>query len=197
MPVAANMTDAVQWVLYDTLLTAAAANTLAQYTFFQVPIGGAKTKAQTNMEQVSRLADPDYFNCQAVGFEFAPNMVKVDIDQFLNAYYCEFWVGQKVYAEGPLSVFPSGAGLSGATTRNNEGTFSNGLPTLGNCFDLRLPAGVAGADGITGITILQGQQFQFRVIGTPFALAAAAAPMNGAGLILKTYLFGIKYRAVQ
>lgn len=195
-PVAANQSDVLPWQLYDRVTTAAAANTAAQYTFFQQPIGAAgKTKEDTNLEQVQRLPDPQWMNVTSIGFYFTTDMIKTDVDAFLNDYYYEFWVGQKVYSEGPLQCAPSGYGLYGVTTRNNEGGFSNGMPAAANTLDLRLPAPIG--DGNTGVTILQGQQFNVRVIGTPFALAAAAAPTNGAGLNLMCFLVGIISRSVQ
>ena len=208
-PIAPNQADILPWILYDNNVTAAAANTAVLYTFFNVPIGTAgKTKANTNLTQVSRLEDPQWFNCIGLGFYFASNMIKIDIDQFLNLYFQEFVIGQKIYSEGPLQCFPAGAGLSGMTTRNNEGGFSNGQPNLGNIYDLRLPAGLhlgkdrdSGmdivADGLIGHTILQSQAFRVDIRGTAFALAAAAAPGNGTGLSLSCYLYGILSRGVQ
>lgn len=198
MPVVPNMTNILPWVIYDRVVAAAAANTAARNTFFNLPIGAAgKTKEDTNLQQVMQLPAPEIMNVYSIGFAFMSDMVKVDIDAFLNDYYMEFWVGDRVYAEGPLQCFPGGTGVDGATTRNNEGSFSNGVPVLGNVWDLRLPVGIPGADGITGVPILQGESFQVLVIGTPFALSAAAAPNNGVGLDLMCYLTGIKSRAVQ
>lgn len=204
MPIMANTADIVNWWLYDRNVVAAGANTGARIVYFNVPIGGAgKTKEDTNLEQVQRLADPQWMNVTHIGFFFHPNMFKVDIDLFLADYYYEFWVGQKVYIEGPLQCAPGGAGMYGFDTRNNEAGISNGMPLLSNMMDLRLPAGadigtdVASgvnvvANGITGIQILQGQSFHVDVIGTPVAMNAL-----GTGLNLMCYLYGILSRAVQ
>lgn len=195
-PIAPNQADIVNWILYDRVVTAAAANTAVQYTFFQQPIGTAgKLKEDTNLEQVQRLPDPQWFNTYTLGFYFDSEMVKVDIDSFLKDYYFEFWVGQKIYLEGPLQAAPSGYGLYGASTKNNEGAWANGYPAQANVFDFRVPPPMG--DGVTGVTILQGQQFQVRVIGTAFALGAAAAPLNGIGLDLMCILTGVLSRGVQ
>ena len=208
-PIAPNQADILPWIFYDRNTTGAGVNSLAQYTFFNVPIGtGGKVQADTNLTQVSRLNDPQWFNCTALGFYFTSNMVKADIDGLLNAYYHQFTIGDKIYATGPLQCFPGGAGLQGVDTRNNEGTYSNGQANLGNVYDLRLPAGLqlgvdasSGvpivADGLIGQTILQGQNFNDQVIGTPFALSAAAAPNNGVGLNFMCFLYGILSRGVQ
>jgi len=208
-PIMPNMTDLIIDYEWDKNVTAAAANTLAQYTFFNVPIGAGapvKTKNETSLEQVSVLTAPEWMNVWKLGFYFCPAMVMADIATFLNNYYFEFWVGNKIYAQGPLSCAPSGFGVMGTTTRNNEGTYAlggatqGGVPNVG--FDLRLPAGFSLADGtvtngLMGVTILQSQTFTVKVFGLPFALQAAAAPMNGTGLSLECFLYGIKSRGVQ
>lgn len=196
-PIQPNAADVVQWQLYDRQTTAAAATTAALYTFFNVPIGGAKTKADTNLEQVSRLSDPQFMNVQSIGFYFTGNMVKIDVDQFLNNYWYEFWVGQKIYSEGPLQSAASGYGLNGYTTMNNIGTNNLGNPNGTHLqFNLVLPPPVG--DGLNGVSILQGQTFYVKVFaGATFALAAAAAPTNGIGLNLMCFLTGILSRGVQ
>lgn len=191
MPIAPNMVDPVVWCLYDTIVTAAGNNTLPEYQFFNGI--GNRTKAATNVEQPQTLPDPQWFNVWSIGFQFATNMLKADIDLFLRSYYYEFWVGEKVYAEGPLETAPSGVGLHGATAVTNEAAWSNGLPTVHNLIDLRLPPPLG--DGIIGITILQGQRFRVKVIGTAFQLTAAAN--GGTGLFARCYLFGVLSRGVQ
>lgn len=204
-PIMPNMADLVMDFEWDRITAAAAANTAVSYTFFNAPIGtGAKIKADTSLEQVSVLTAPEWMNVWSVGFYFTSDMVKTDIDHMLNNYWFEFWVGNKAYAQGPLQVAPCGFGLTGALTRNNEGTFRGTSDLFTNVpgFDLRLPAGLQLADGSTtnglmGVTILQAQTFTVRLYGTSFALSAAAAPNNGVGLNLMAYLYGIKSRGVQ
>lgn len=207
-PIAANQADLVNWPLYDRITAAAGATTSASLTFFQVPIGtSGKTKTDTNLEQVSRLPDPQFYNATHIGFAFAPTMILPDIIAFLNAYYYEFWVGEKRYAEGPLQLAPSGTGLTGSTNITaaiTQQTWSNGYP-MGQSvmFDLRLPAGFQMgtyiADGQTGITILQGQTFTVRLYagsGTGITLTASGGT-GGTGLNLQCFLLGILSRGVQ
>ena len=202
-PIVPNTADYVPWVLYDRNVTAAAANTANRYTFFNVPIGTAgKIKADTNLEQVMQLSAPEWMSVTHLGFYFTSRMAKVDIDQFLDNYWYEFWIGDRIYAEGPLQVAPSGFGLTGVTTQNAQSVFTPSTP-LGTSvmWDCRLPAGLQlgniVADGIFGHTILQGQKFNVQVQGTPYALAAAGAPLFGGGLNMMCYLIGIKSRGVQ
>jgi hypothetical protein len=202
-PIVPNTADYVPWMLYDRVITAAAANTLNRYTFFNVPIGTAgKIKADTNLEQVMQLSAPEWMSVTHIGFYFCGNMTKLDIVGMLDNYWFEFWIGDRIYAEGPLQMAPSGAGLTGMTTRNAEATFASGNPLgTGVMWDCRLPAGLmlgnVVTDGILGHTILQGQKFNVQVQGTPFALLAAAGQTYGTGLNMMCYLVGLKSRGVQ
>src|SRR5690242_10840245 len=54
-PIEEGRADIVPWILYDRQFTAAGSTTAIEYDFFTTPIGGTKTKQDTNMEQVSVL----------------------------------------------------------------------------------------------------------------------------------------------
>lgn len=204
-PIMPNSADIVNWVLYDRFTFVAGATIPNRFQFFTAPIGGAKTKVDTNLELVQQLAAPLWMNVVGVGFWISSNTIKLDIDLFMNSSYMEFWVGQKVYLEGPLQCFPAAAGLGGVTTNTNESVYTNGVPQVGNYFDVRLPAGLGlggntVADGLIGITILQNQQFHVDIkadAGGATLTAAAAVPTPGAGLQVMCYLYGILSRGVQ
>lgn len=218
-PIQPNTADIVNWVLYDRI-TFAPATTIPQLVrLFVTPIGsGAKTKVDTNLEQVSRLPDPQWFNCTGLGFFFNSNAAPADIQAFLATEYMEFWVSQKVYLEGPLQCFPSGAGLFGtaaidtvAAAGNYSVITTNGWPNVHNLYDVRLPAGLnlgvndqgtmVTADGLIGITILQGQSFRVELKadggGATLVAASGVTPINGTGLTVSCYLHGILSRGVQ
>lgn len=209
-PIAPGQADLVQWTLYDRQTNAQATTVPTKFTFFNVPIGtNNKTKADTNIEQVMRLPDPEWMNVVGLGFYFASNMIKADIDGFLNTYFMEFWVSSKVYLEGPFQCYPAAAGIMGATTQNSLGVFTNGVPRTDNFFDVRLPAGLqlglddAGqgimTDGLIGITILQGQSFKVdcQAPAGGLALTSTATNAQATGLNLMCYAYGIKSRGVQ
>lgn len=229
-PIAANQADIVYWVLYDRIFIAAGQNVPAKISYFQVPQGQTittgvttytKSKQDTNMTQVSVLEAPQWMNTIGLGFYFGQNMVFADISGVMNTSYLEYWVTAKIYAEGPLQIFPAGAGLYGVSTTADAHVMSNGWPINTNVFDLRLPAGIhlgtgtddTGAtvpittDGLMGITILQSQTFHVdqkadTPAGTPFftvpvTLAAGAATPPGQGLNSMCYLYGILSRGVQ
>jgi hypothetical protein len=213
-PIAPNQADILPWILYDFANVPPNTAVPATLTLFNTPIGqgvgfagGVKTKTDTNLEQVSRLPDPQWFNCTHLGIYFHSTMLKADIDQFLARGYFEFWIGQKVYAEGKIQKYPAGSGLYGMSTNTTEAAWQNGWPMGANLYDLRLPAGMnlgidrdTGqpiiTDGIVGQTILQGQQF-FLKIFFPNSFTTAASTSNGTGVNLWVFLDGILSRGVQ
>ena len=218
-PISPNQADYVNWVLYDRI-SFAAGSVIPQLTkLFVAPIGsGAKTKVDTNLEQVSTLTAPQWFNCTGVSIYFDPNTVPIDLANFIHTEYMEFWVSQKVYLEGPLDVFPQSGGLINSSWGNmaNAATnfvtnSTNGWPSIHNMYDTRLPAGLplgldsngsaVMADGIIGITILQSQTFnvQFKADGGGATMAASpgAVPYVGVGLTVSARLHGILSRGVQ
>jgi hypothetical protein len=206
-PIAPNQADIVKWILYDRFQFASGTTVPNNFKFFTSPIGqNGKTKVDTNMEQVQRLADPLWFNTEGIGFFFGGPNDPTDINGFLDTEYMEYWVGQKVYLEGPVQCFPGGAGLQMAAAGVLDYRFAtNGVPRTDNVFDVRLPAGIhlgtdtAGnsivTDGLIGITILQGQQFRVEMQAPAGGFALEAAP--GSGLNVMCYLYGILSRGVQ
>jgi hypothetical protein len=207
-PIAPNQADIVKWVLYDRFQFAPGTTVPSNFKFFTQPIGtNAKTKIDTNLDQVQRLPDPLWYNTEGIGFYFSALNTLADINAFLQSEYMEYWVGQKVYVEGPIQCFPSGAGLFGSA--QTQIALVNGVPRADNVFDVRLPAGIhLGADannvpiitdGLIGVTILQGQQFRVEMNAPSggAALSAAAATPPGNGLTIMCYLYGILSRGVQ
>lgn len=217
-PIAANQADYVNWVIYDRISFAAAATINQLVKLFVQPIGtNSKTKVDTNLTQVSVLEAPQWFNATGLAIYFEPNAAPIDYVNFLHTEYMEFWVSQKVYAEGPLDCFPQSSGLmnqatlgtmSAAATSYLTNT-TNGWPSIHNQFDLRLPAGLAlgtnngqnvVADGYVGVAIYQSQTFnvQLKADGGGATLAATnAVPVAGNGLVVGCRLYGILSRGVQ
>lgn len=218
-PISPNQADYVNWILYDRISFAAAATVNQLVKLFVLPIGqSSKTKVDTNLDQVSTLSAPQWFNCTGIGYYFNPNVAPIDLYNFLSTEYMEFWVSQKVYAEGPLDQFPSSGGVvnsvalgtMAAAATSYETNSSNGWPSTHNMYDVRLPAGLplgrdgngaaVIADGIIGITILQSQNFhiELKADGGGATMAAAnAVPINSVGLTVSCRLHGILSRGVQ
>ena len=209
-PIAPNQADIVKWIIWDRFQFAPGTTVPNNFKFFTQPIGTAgKTKIDTNMDQVQRLSDPLWFNTEGIGFWFGTINLLADINAFFQSEYLEFWVGQKVYVEGPFQCFPGGAGLWGVADTGTSQTFSNGQARTDNVFDVRIPAGIhlgvdannvpIVTDGLIGITILQGQQFRVEC-NAPMggaALQPATSTPAGTGLTIMCYLYGILSRGVQ
>lgn len=211
-PIAPNQADIVQWVIYDRFQFAASTTIPNDFRFFTTPMNSNnKTQVDTNMEQVARLPDPLWYNTTGVGFWFGILTSPTDINNFLNTEFMQWWVGQKVYLEGPLQCFPAGAGVQASMVGTGPATvISNGQPRIDNVFDVRLPAGLhlgtdtqgvqIVSDGLIGVTILQGQQFRVQMMapaGGAALTAVGATPFPGTGLTIMCYLYGILSRGVQ
>jgi hypothetical protein len=184
-PVMPNWTDVQPWVFYDRLTTAVNTATPTLYQFFTVPMGGAKTKNDTNLKQAGRLPDPKHFFVTAMRFVLDPFMKLVDIKNLFHNYYVEWEIGDKVYAEGHLDYYAGGSGIAGHSTNTSEFAWNNGIAS---------PNDVNQWGSDRGIHILQGQTFQVRVLGATFTTSNDA---DSGGVNLRCLLEGILYREVQ
>jgi hypothetical protein len=191
-----DVVDRGPWIFWDRQTSAAGGNTSTPYTFFTTPIGGSKTKSDTNLKKGNQLPPPQAFSLSSIGFVFASTMLPADLATFLKNYYFEFTIGSKVFAEGPLHLWPGGAGISGFASTNHATTalvqtVNVGVPDLNACrrfpdYPRIIPANVF---------------FGLNVIGTVFALVATVAstivsPAYG-GLDCMSILDGVYDREVQ
>ena|ERR1700722_12944444 len=188
-PIEEGRADIVPWLLYDRLFTSAATATSVEYDFFTTPIGGAKYQQDTNLTQVQQLPNPQHFNCTSLQMYFSSQMIASDIGKFLDTYYLQFWIGDKVYAQGPLSMFPGGGGITGFTTATNTSIYSNGIPSPHAVVDFRM------GDNPIGHHILQGQNFVVKVLTN--AGFTTSATSGAIGLSLLCVLNGVLSRSVQ
>lgn len=134
----ANWVDRGPWQYWDTITIVAGAAGAANYSPFSVPIGSqdplttlTKNKLQTNMVRQNQFPPPRCLLLNAIGFYFESNWLKADIDAFLQSYYMEFRIDEKIFHEGYLWLFPAGAGLAGLSTQNGESVYTNGIPAPG------------------------------------------------------------------
>src|SRR6185369_9328402 len=175
-PIEANKADILPWYLYDEINVPSGTSTGVEMDFFTVPQGGTqfstvKTKQQTNLEEVSKLSAPKHFNTTSLMIYFANNMLLADISSAMNNFWLEFWISDKIYAEGPLFKFPGGAGVSGYTAVSGQAAWGNGIANPCAVVDFRM------GDNPIGHHILQGQTFKVKILGTAFT--PAATPGNG------------------
>jgi hypothetical protein len=194
---ASDVVDRGPWLFYDRLTTAAAATTLGSYMFFSTPISSTKTASDTNL-QANRLPPPQAMSVQSVGFIFAPIMLFADMWNFMKNYYFQFIIGSKVFAQGPLHLYPGGGGISAALA-TNSGTaamlqvVNNGDPSLLACRRFPDYPRIIPANVFFGLNVISG--------ASTFTLAATVAstvvsPAYG-GLDVMAVLDGILDREVQ
>lgn len=193
-PIVPDYADMLPWSLYDRLTVAAGASTSAEHDYFVVPIGGAKTKADTNLRQVSRLPDPQHFFVRAMRIIPEVDMWHADLTLIWKNYWVELVIGEKTYMEGPLGLFPGGSGFqntfaAGSITALQFSLISHGQPT---------PLAINDY-GDKGFSILQGQTFMVKLLGTAQTMTAAGAAgqPGGTGMNIRVVLEGILSRAVQ
>lgn len=194
-PIEPNKADILPWWLYDEINVAVNTATGVEMDFFSVPQGGTqfavvKTKQQTNMEEVKKLSAPKHMNVTSLQLVYAPNMLKTDIDSTINNFWLEFWIGDKIYSEGPLFKYPGGSGLSGMSVQSGQQSWTNGIANPMAVNDFRM------GDNPIGHHILQGQSFVVKILGTTFTTVNSTANPAGTGLNWWAILEGILSRAV-
>lgn len=186
--------DRGPWQYWDTIRGTAGAALLTSYSPFSIPIGqqdpitsSAKTKLDTNMQRGNQFPPPRCLVVMQLGFYFASNMFKTDIDAILNNCYVEVRIDDKIYMEGHLWQFPAGVGLAGVTTQTSQAVFTNGLPTLT----------ATRRYGEYSKYIAPLQQFSMTITfpGTPPTLTATAD--GGTGMRLIPFFDGLTDRSVQ
>ena len=158
---------------YDTLtITLATAN----YRFFTVPVGAAKSRLKTNMVISGQLPPPQSMLVKAVRV-LTKESTTVKADAFLNRTYVVFKVGEKEALVGPTMLFNAGAG-----THNNITTdiAQNGVPDARSIWALDKP-----------IQIGVGQNFYLDII---YDTAPATAYASFDVLVV---LDGVLVRGVQ
>ncbi len=184
-PIMPDWTDVQPWMFYDRLTVATNAATGTDFLFFTTPLSATKSKLDTNLKQAGRLPDPKHFFVTALRFVFSSRNKLTDIARLVDNFYVEFEIGDKIYAEGHVDLYPGGAGVYGVSTKTDESSYTNGVadPNSVNLW---------GSD--RGIHILQGQNFQVRLRGTTFTTSNDA---DSTGLNIRCVLDGILYREVQ
>jgi hypothetical protein len=194
---AADVVDRGPWLLYDRNTTAVSTATPANYFFFTSGLSATKTKSDTNVD-ANQLPPPRAFSVQSIGFIFAPIMFFSDVWNLMKNYYFEFKIGVKIFAEGPLQLFPGGGGISAAVSTNHATTsllqvMNNGDPSLLSCRRFPDYPRIIPANVRFYLNVIQGA-----AVFTTFAAVAATivSPAYG-GVDLMAILDGILDREVM
>ena len=112
----------------------------------------------------------------------------------LQNFYIEFRIDEKIFHEGYLWLYPSGAGLAGVSTQHGESVYTNGLPAPG--YQRRYgdwSKYIAPLQQFSLNMIWQSSQVIGSAVGTP----TTAPPTLTVGGTLRIYLDGLTDRSVQ
>lgn len=132
----ANMVDRRKITFYDTLKLAPGATVVSTpYQFFKFALGASdpyngsqtKTLLETNLEGQGSQFNPPYdlimFN---LGFFFWYQDRLFDVFQVMQYSWFEFKILEKRMWWGQINRHPSGMGITGYSTQNNESVWTNG-----------------------------------------------------------------------
>jgi len=138
----------------------------------------------------------------SLGWFVQQNTIKADVDLLTQYSYFEFAILGKVQWDGKIDVYPAGVGLSGFTTQSNESGWQLGLPDP----NARKRFGHYGKYLAPlmnwSMTLFLPPQSgpvtaPATVRGAATLTASNATPTPGAGLVLRSYLFGLVDRPVS
>lgn len=181
-----NLMDIQHSPIYDTITIAASGTVSNLTTAFFTNVGPAslKTLGQTNMTQQQKLMAPQAFSIFAIRLRWKETILRLDLDNLLDAFCLEFSKGEKVYNRAPLWYYSSGGGIAGHTTRTDESFYLNGVAHRESMHKLAIP-----------LVIENQETFVATYQGTPLVLTAAAA--GGVGLTTVCLLDGFYAKGVQ
>jgi len=190
----------LQEPLYDTEEIPIAAPP-TQFTFFQRPISqntaanllGAKTEAETNINQSSMLDYPREFSI--LGFNVALDSTtgfRATAAIYRRAWFQFTFSGRRPYLQIPLNRIPAGLGLQGVSVINNSGIATNGMGHVANYYKFNL--------GRAALKIKPGEAFNARIT-YPTALIAAdintnylgVAPVTPASYTVQVFIVGLSW----
>lgn len=183
----------MHWPLYSCLALDKAAVPRVQgvFTYTQgQQVSGAGSASQkatrwhTNMDVPNSIPRPRTFTCfglraSVLPLEYSPSpaldqdtllaavaaLKQVDdLTLLINTLALQFRIGSKVYAEGPLWMFPSNYGLSGVTATGVANTNAATSVQQRVALHSRGPVFAFGADGVRPPVLWDGQTFAMDVL---------------------------------
>jgi hypothetical protein len=189
------------WTYYYTLNITAGTTVASNYSLFNAVAGQVDpynagvtlTKVQTNMPSQAQqgFAAPRDLVLDSIGYSFASNNRLGDQNNFIINSYFEFKILDKIFFEGPLTLFPSGSGIFGFSDITGEGVWQNGVAEVRN----------RKRFGDFAKYIAPLMQFSciiyFPATANQFKLLAAGSPTFGNGISLRVDLNGLTDRPVQ
>lgn len=200
-----QMVDRGVWTYYYTLNIPVATQVASNYQLFNAAINQADpynagvvlSGVQTNMPNTSTngFNAPRDLLLDSIGFSFV-NTQLADQVAFEQNCWTQFRIIDKVFFEGPLSLFPPGAGFSGYSTKTGESYWNLGIPNpqARNRFNM-FGKYIAPNMNWSLIIYFPNSTNQFTTL--PATPAAGTGPIAGTGVGLRVFLNGLTDRAVQ
>jgi hypothetical protein len=178
---------------YDSFSVAQAAAFPQSTPMFQLPISGAKTKAQTNMKAQGTLANGETMKVRRVRVLITGCSVLADAWNIGSLCSGVLKIGDRDFITGPLLAFPGGAGIQATAvampaavgTTAIQNSICNGDTNYMNAFRFE-----------DDVTIDYGESIAFNVTAeTAFNMTAAAN--GGTGATVYVFLDGRVLRKVS
>ena len=213
-----GLSDRIPGNYYDTLQLDPATTFQSSYNFFINPLNApdpyplasitgaapVRTKVETNMPASAQQGFPAPWDIivDSLGWFVQQDTIKADMDLLTQYSYFEFAILGKVQWDGKIDVYPAGVGLSGYSTQSNESGWQLGLPDP----NARKRFGHYGKYLAPLMNWSMTPFFPPQsgpvtapatVRGAATLTAANATPTPGAGLVLRSYLFGLVDRPVS
>lgn len=185
-----NNMDVQHMQIYDTIAIAAGGNVSSLTVNFFSNVGpqSGKTIAQTNLRTPNQLQTPQAFSIMSFRVGWAENILLADLLTVLGNFDFEFYIGQKVYQQAPIRMFPYGGGIWAAMSPSSASAFTtiftNGWPDRGGMHRLNIP-----------LVIDNTAQFYGQFAGTPQTLTAGGG--GGTGGTFQLVLDGFYARGIQ
>lgn len=130
------------WTYYYTLNIPAGTTVVSQYALFNYTSGQTDpynagvtlSKVQTNMPSSASqgFSAPRDLVLDSIGYSFSQDTILADQQAFVKNSFFEFKILDKIFFEGPLTLFPSGTGLTGYSTATSQQAWQNGEVSIRN-----------------------------------------------------------------
>lgn len=197
----AGQVEGVWQPLYDYQLYPAA-GTAANLTYFQAPLGAARSYEDTNMELGGQLPTPTEFIITAIGVNFLANFalssvgaanansIAQDTYNIMRRGFLRLTIGSKDYVKyTPLMEFPAASRMGGFAAASDATTAAAALATK-----IAYAQSSGPQYAITPIRLVSSQSFRVTIEFPNGAVPVASADaLSRLGVVL----YGFLYRLSQ
>lgn len=191
-----NTLDRGPWIFYHRQQITQAAAVPTRWEFFNLQLGQpivggpnngvASTPLQTNMRKSNQLPQPQRFLLRSLAFYFDASTALIDQILVTESCYFTYRIDEKVYHEGYIQFYPSGLGLEGSGTVQNQSVYQIGQRTL-----------TARRDFGDYARVVSDALNFYCTLYFPTAITATTTANGGANISLVAIMDGILDRLVQ